>query len=251
MPKPARKSRAKIQQPTFLPPNPTASKLVDRDEWLQTACDGFISGSSANKGIYKVILETLWPVGHGIPGPIIDRETIRNAIDLAKGKPYHDPFRRLRELQGDEGFLGIVKQGTQYQLIDLNIRPKKQPRIHLSDDKWATVLAHYGNVCAVCGGPPDEAGFQQDHKVPRARGGTDILSNWQPLCDGCNNIKSSICRGCTEDCAKCGWAYPEHYRPVRIPGPVLRLIHQFADDHSLNADALVTQWILDRLQEEQ
>lgn len=250
MPKISKKSRAKIQQSALLPPNPQAGGLVDRDTWLQTACDGFISGSPANRGIYKVILQTLWPVGHGIPGPIVDRESIRAAVDAAKGKPYIDTFRRLRELQGDEGFLGIVKQGNQYQLIDLNIHPKKTPRIHLSDDKWAIVLEHYNSTCAVCGSPPGEAGFQQDHKVPRARGGTDILSNWQPLCDSCNNIKSSSCRGCTEDCAKCGWAYPEHYKPIRIPGPVLRLIHQFANERNLDADALVAQWILDKLESE-
>jgi len=251
MPKVVKKSRARIQQSALLPPNPTPDGLADREGWLQAACEGFVSGSQANREIYKVILETLWPEGHGIPGPIIDRDAIRRAIDSAKGKPYHDPFRRLRELQGDEGFLGIVKQGNQYQLIDLNIHPKKQPRIHLSDDKWAVVLEHYSNTCAVCGGPPGEAGFQQDHKVPRARGGTDILSNWQPLCDGCNNIKSAACRGCKEECAKCGWAYPEHYKPIRIPGSVLRLVHQYAKEHNFDAEKLVAQWIMDKLQEEQ
>ncbi|WP_289748474.1 HNH endonuclease, partial [uncultured Muribaculum sp.] len=129
-------------------------------------------------------------------------------------------------------FLGVVKQGNQYQLIDLNIYAKKTPRTHLSDDKWKLVLAQYKNVCAACGCPPGEGGFQQDHKVPRARGGTDAINNWQPLCDSCNNIKSTACRSCKEDCSKCSWAYPEFYRPVKIPGPILRLLHQYADEHS-------------------
>ena len=145
-----RKSRARIQQSSLLPPNPNPSALVDRDEWIEQAAGGFVTNSAANRGIYRVILETLWPKGHGIPGPVIDREDIRKAVDAAKGKPYIDTFRRVRELQGDEGFLGIVKQGNQYQLIDLNIYAKKMPRTHLSDDKWALVLAQYKNVCAAC-----------------------------------------------------------------------------------------------------
>ena len=144
-----RKSRARIQQSALLPPNPEPNTLIDRDEWIEQAAAGFITNSAANRGIYRVILETLWPKGHGIPGPVIDREDIRKAVDTAKGKPYIDTFRRVRELQGDEGFLGVVKQGNQYQLIDLNIYAKKTPRTHLSDDKWKLVLAQY-KKCVCC-----------------------------------------------------------------------------------------------------
>lgn len=245
-----RKSRARIQQSALLPPNPEPNTLIDRDEWIEQAATGFITNSAANRGIYRVILETLWPKGHGIPGPVIDREDIRKAVDIAKGKPYIDTFRRVRELQGDEGFLGVVKQGNQYQLIDLNIYAKKTPRTHLSDDKWKLVLAQYKNVCAACGCPPGEGGFQQDHKGPRARGGTDAINNWQPLCDSCNNIKSTACRSCKEDCSKCSWAYPEFYRPIKISGPILRLLHQYADEHKLDASQLVADLILREIESE-
>ena len=33
-----------------------------------------------------------------------------------------------------------MKQGNQYQPIDLHIYAKEMPRTHLSDDKWALVL---------------------------------------------------------------------------------------------------------------
>lgn len=247
MPSIERKSKAHIKQPVLLPPNPEPNTLVERDEWVEDATNGFITKSNSNKAIYRVILEALWPKGHGIPGPIIDRESIRNAVDEAKGKPYLDVFRRLRELQGDEGFLGVVKQGKQYQLIDLNIYQKKTPRTQLSDEKWSLVVAHYKNICAVCGSVPDEKGFQQDHKVPRARGGTDSTTNWQPLCDSCNNMKSVACRACNEDCTKCGWVYPEFYKPVKLPGSTLRALHQYADERKLDANLLVSEWILERI----
>lgn len=248
MPNEKRRSKAWTEQSALLSPNPTPSPLVDRDEWIERAYEGFVSSSPSNKAIYRVILETLWPTGHGIPGPIVENNMIRNAVDKFKGKPYLDVFRRLRELQGEEGFLGIVKQGTKYQLIHTNISPKRTPRTHLSDDKWSLVLNHYGNICACCGAHPEEKGFQQDHKVPRLHGGTDDLSNWQPLCDSCNNQKSTACRGCSKDCTKCGWAFPEFYRPITIQGPVLRMLHSYADSHRIDANALVTKLIRDYLE---
>jgi len=247
MPSIERKSKARIKQEILLPPNPEPNALVDRDDWIDQTTKGFVTKSHANKEIYRVILEVLWPKGHGIPGPVIDRESIRKAVDEAKGKPYLDVFRRLRELQGDEGLLGVVKQGFQYQLIDLNIYAKKMPRTSLPDDKWNLVVAHYNNVCAACGSVPDEKGFQQDHKVPRARGGTDATTNWQPLCDSCNNVKSVACRNCKEDCTKCGWAYPEFYKPIKLPGSTLRALHQYADERKLDANTLASDWILEKI----
>lgn len=119
------KGKLKVAQSVLLTPNPNTNSLINRDEWIENAAKGFISTSQSNKKIYRVILETLWPQNHGIPGPIIDSVAIRQSVNKAKGKPYLDVFRRLRELQGDEGFLGIVKQGNRYQLIDINIHPKK------------------------------------------------------------------------------------------------------------------------------
>jgi hypothetical protein len=56
-----------------------------------------------------------------------------------------------------------------------------------------------------------------------------------------------ICRACKEDCTKCGWAYPEHYRPIKIPGSALRALHQYADERKLNANTLVSGWILEKI----
>lgn len=242
-----RKSKARITQSPLLAPNEAGECLVDRDEWLEEAVAGFITRSKSNKGIYRVILETLWPKGHGIPGPIVGLGAIREAIDAFKGTAYRDPTRRIRELQGEEGFLGITQQGSRYQLIDTNIYPKKQPRTHLSNDNWGRVLGRYGNVCAACGNEPGESGFQQDHKVPRSRGGTDDITNWQPLCDSCNNLKSTACRGCKNDCGKCAWAHPEYYRPLKITGAVLKALRQYAEGHGKDADALVRGWIMERI----
>lgn len=241
------RSNSKRSQQTLVTPNPAPSTLIDRNQWIDQAYKGFVAKGSSNREIYKVILETLWPEGHGIPGPIVTQDDIRHAIDSYKGAPYRDPFRRMRELQGEEGFLGIVKEGTKYQLISLNVSPKKRPRTSLPADAWDKILNQYNHSCAVCGAKSDRSGFQQDHKVPRSRGGNDSLTNWQPLCDACNIAKSVSCRGCTEDCMQCGWAYPEYYRPLRLSSSTLRALNTYADSHHVDPSELVTDLIYRKL----
>lgn len=243
-----RRTKTSQSQQSLLTPSASPNTLVGRDEWIELAAEGFIAKSAANCQIYRVILETLWPKGHGIPGPIVDREEIRAAVSKAKGKEYHDPFRRLRELQGDEGFLGIIKSGQKYQLIHLNISPKKQPRTSLSDANWNKILSQYSSVCAICGCASDESGLQQDHKVPRARGGSDVLTNWQPLCDSCNIDKSVSCRGCKRDCTQCGWAYPEYYKPIRLSSQTIRDVNDYAERHHIDPSKFVTKIIYEVIQ---
>src|SRR5215207_6803004 len=45
----------------------------------------------------------------------------------------------------------------------------------------------YGNKCLACGDA--EAVLEADHVVPLTKGGTDSISNIQPLCGSCNRKK--------------------------------------------------------------
>ena len=238
-----RKSHARIESQPLAEPNLIPDPSINREQWLDKVCNEFVSPSSANKGYYRVVLELLWPEGHGIPGPIVSEADIRQAIDKSRGTPYHDPFRRVRELQGEEGFLGIHKSGNKYQLVDLHVGEKKIPRIHLSEQKWQTVLKKYNNVCVVCGCSQNEDGFQQDHKIPRDRGGNDEIDNWQPLCDACNIMKSTACRACKEDCAQCCWAFPEKYKPFKISGEVIARFREYASEIQKDPDLLLAEII--------
>ena len=244
----AKKKKSSLNQTSFLPPRTEPTKLQNRQKWLDAVTAGFASNSCSNKEIYRTILETVWPEGHGIPGPIVSPDEIRAAVDKMKGRPYKDVFRRVRELQGDEGILGLIKVGSKYQLIDLNVSPKKQPRRSLSAAEWEAVLEAYHGRCACCGSLPGEVGFQPDHKVPRLRGGTDDLTNFQPLCDSCNNIKSAQCRGCTERCTQCGWAHPEFYKPVKLQASVLQKLNSYADSIQEDASELASSWIEEKLE---
>jgi hypothetical protein len=68
---------------------------------------------------------------------------------------------------------------------------------HFTAESFKTL----GNVCVCCG--VDESGLSllgrrlvPDHVVPLSKGGTNYISNIQPLCHGkggCNNIKGTKC----------------------------------------------------------
>ena len=243
-----RKSRGRQK---FLPLETVSKKDVlgniVREVWLEEVCQGFVSPSEANKSYYRVLLEELWPIDYGIPGPLVKEDELRAAIDRFRlnkhsgaeaYKPYIDVFRRLRELQGEEGITGIGKEGRTYQLINLALTEKRIPRVKLSELNWKQVLKRYQDRCPVCSRSEPEVRFQQDHKIPRIRGGGNELTNWQPLCDECNNFKSTSCRGCQLECKACSWAFPEQFAPLRLSSENISRLRQFAanthsDPHDL------------------
>jgi hypothetical protein len=232
----ARRRGLALQPPCLKP----AEGLPNRDAWLAEVKAGFVHPSKANREHYTAILETLWPQGHGIPGPIVTENDLRDAINKKRGKTYLDPFRRFRELQGEEGILGIARMGKQCQLVDISLGKKRNPRTRLKDADWQVVLHNHGHKCAVCGRVEPEVRFQQDHKIPRLREGSDGLKNWQPLCDECNNFKSMSCRDCSMDCSTCGWAFPDKYKPFRLSGDLIASIRSEAASKGIDADQLAS-----------
>ena len=143
----ARRKGLELREPCLTP----VRGCPDRDKWIEEVCRGFVNPSKANQGHYRALLEVFWPKNPGIPGPIVFESEMRAAIERRLGKRYNDPFRRARELQGEEGLTGIARQGKKWQLISLELSPKRKPRIGLGDTEWKTVLATYNGCCANCG----------------------------------------------------------------------------------------------------
>lgn len=230
---------------------------VKREDWLEEVCQGFVAPSEANKSYYRVLLEKLWPVEHGIPGPRVREDELREAIELFRrsqhsgSKPYKsyvDVFRRLRELQGEEGVTGIAREGKTYQLVSLSLSEKRIPRVKLSDADWQGILEKYQSRCPVCSRSEPDVRFQQDHKIPRTRGGSNELTNWQPLCDECNNFKSTSCRGCQLECERCSWAFPECFAPLRLSSDNILKLRQLAADTHVDPHNLLNQVVNDFFQ---
>ena len=245
----------------FLPwetPKPTPSAGdPDRQRWLSETCAGFVAPSESYREYYRVLLETLWPDGHGIPGPHVTEDELRAAIDAYREarhtgpgdyKPYRDPFRRMRELSGEEGVTGIGRIGRTYQLVNLTLSEKRVPRTGLNDEDWAAVLRRQGARCAVCSRDEGAGSFDQDHKVPRVRGGGDELDNWQALCRECNNFKGTYCRGCEVDCSTCPWAFPEIHALLRISPGNSSAVRSLAKAKDTNPHDLLNELLQEALQ---
>src|SRR5260370_8177162 len=159
-----KRSRARREAAVLLPPNPQPDPSIDREAWLDEVSRGFVGGAT-NQRYYRVIIERAWPPGHGIPGPHVKESALRVAINHLRkterigqrpDEPYLDVFRRVRELQGEEGVIGLVKDGKTYQLVDLTLAEKRVPRTALGDDDWELVLARYRGKCALCNHSPPQ-----------------------------------------------------------------------------------------------
>lgn len=255
MTNPQSKARQKFL-PLETPADEVNYSSYERKAWIERLAAGFVSPSPVNKSYYRLVVETLWPEGYGIPGPYVSEEQIRAAINEFRqehgigrdpDKPYLDVFRRVRELQGEEGLTGVAREGKIFQLVSLELSEKRVPRTKLANEDWERVKEAYGHRCPACRRPEPDVRFQQDHKVPRTRGGSDSLDNWQPLCDECNNFKSVACRGCELDCVVCCWAYPEKYAPVRLSRETLENLNSFCRKRGLEADSFVEELINNEL----
>ncbi|MGB3266094.1 MAG: HNH endonuclease signature motif containing protein [Microcoleus sp.] len=220
---------------------------ANREQWIGDACAGFASTKPANINYYRLILETLWPPGHSIPGPVVPLSHLRQVINSFRGEPYADTPRRIRELQGEEGFLGIVRFGsgskTRYQLTSIEISPKREQRIKISDAFWQRILNKYQHRCAVCAREVPIVRLDRDHKIPRLRGGGNEEDNWQPLCAECNNFKSTACRGCQLECMDCAWAFPEIFAPIKISASDIQRIKVLAMQQGISSEAFLREII--------
>lgn len=239
-------TRSRASKGFLLPPASTTNISSERrQKWLDSASSGFVAKGQSNKKIYRMILELLWPEGHGIPGPHVPESEVRAVIDRARqleGKPiYRDPFRRLRELQGEEGYTCIVKEGTKYQLQSLETSAKRIPREKPAPSLWKRVQENFNYKCSHCGEQVPNVKLSPDHRVPRARSGGNEEDNWQPLCEQCNILKSSSCQGCTLNCYVCSWAFPEDYKSIVVDDNNKAQIKRIAEKKGLHQSDLVNE----------
>ena len=68
-----------------------------------------------------------------------------------------------------------------------NARRKQAEGSHTSDE-WLALKAKYHNRCLCCGRHESELSspIEQDHVIPLCKGGSNWITNIQPLCEQCN-----------------------------------------------------------------
>lgn len=57
--------------------------------------------------------------------------------------------------------------------------------------EWLECKKLHGKKCARCGKPEGEVVLTVDHIIPLSKGGSNYISNIQPLCRSCNSKKNA------------------------------------------------------------
>lgn len=101
-------------------------------------------------------------------------------------------------------YKGVRKQGESKQIYHRNYC-KKHPDIisHLKSNRyarergaigshslneWNELKEKYNYKCAICG---EKKPLTKDHIIPLSKGGTNYITNIQPLCRNCNSKKNN------------------------------------------------------------
>ena len=121
--------------------------------------------------------------------------------------------RRARELRDQNGcdIQSSIMNGEHVWRLNSTALSSGNLRAYLTNAQKENLFKIANYRCAVCGSTMDPGirGLQADHKKPLNRGGTNDLSNWQPLCNECNVAKRRACAGCNADCNTCSWCVPD------------------------------------------
>lgn len=175
--------------------------------------------------VKQKLLRMLWGADRELTSHWIKSE----ALLTLTGQKYFD--RRLRELRDHEGLdieSKVIDGAHCWRLRSTNIE-QKLARTYLTEAQKVKLFSGSQNACSICGKTAAAGirGLQADHRIPLSRGGTEDISNWQPLCHECNVSKRRICQGCELECRSCNWAYPEKigaYLTVQLPHEIQKVI---------------------------
>lgn len=102
----------------------------------------------------------------------------------------NDPVYRERMLQAGRKYRKSHRESERNREHIREYRERGASGRH-SAKEWRELLDRTGHRCVKCGTPESEAKLTRDHIVPITLGGTNDISNIQPLCGRCNFSKGN------------------------------------------------------------
>jgi 5-methylcytosine-specific restriction endonuclease McrA len=107
------------------------------------------------------------------------KERLRGYVkaSIAKKPDHYRMIRRLDENRRRAGYVGTFTK-----------------------TEWLALKSQYGNICLRCLRHESERSLTADHVIPISKGGPNLITNIQPLCQPCNAAK---------------WTRTIDYRPLR------------------------------------
>jgi hypothetical protein len=118
------------------------------------------------------------------------RETMRAADQRFKAKHRDDPAFRSKNCERQIVYLKTNGKTVANAISKLRRLRKRQAEGSFTAQEWRELLGLYDHRCLCCGGR-FESGLVPDHVVALSRGGSNWISNIQPLCKICNSEKGT------------------------------------------------------------
>ncbi|PKA14321.1 HNH endonuclease [Leptospira haakeii] len=130
--------------------------------------------------------------------------------------------RRIRELRDELGYdiESSHVNGEPHYRLRSSLRKEIKVRTYLSASDKKVFLSQNEQKCALCGKEGNIGkDLLWDHRRPLIRNGPGTIDNFQLLCRDCNNQKRVVCQGCSFECSKCYFAYPDQFEKPLIVRP--------------------------------
>lgn len=109
-------------------------------------------------------------------------EFIARASEFSKDNPEKVKSYKTKYSKTERG------KDVMYQNVHRRLARKRNALGHFTRKQFRELCAIYSNKCLCCG---EKLKLEADHIVPLARGGSDDISNIQPLCRNCNAQKAT------------------------------------------------------------
>jgi 5-methylcytosine-specific restriction endonuclease McrA len=121
------------------------------------------------------------------------RAIVKRADQRFRQKHQTDPVYRRRNADRQLAYQRTPAGKASVKAASQNRRVRKQAvEGSFTAQEWRDLLYWYGHRCLCCGRhalQTPELALEADHVVPIARGGTNWITNIQPLCRSCNARK--------------------------------------------------------------